>query len=84
MFGLGSKKEELEPAVQRKLPIGGQKPKPKKPPKPWGKKERYLVATILAVTVIASLVGFVASQGFSMPELYLPDISTDKTIEIEK
>ncbi len=59
--------------------------KPKKaPPKPWGKKERYLVATILAITIIASLIGFVMSQGFSLPELYLPDISTDKTIEIEK
>lgn len=83
MFGLGRKKQEKEPIVQG--PHGVMPARPKKPPKkPWGKKERYLVATILAITVIASLIGFITSQGFSMPELYLPDISTDKTIELEK
>ncbi|MBI3290486.1 hypothetical protein HYZ78_03770 [Candidatus Microgenomates bacterium] len=79
------KKQELEQVVRDPrtgLPV--IKPKPKKVTKPWGKKERYLVATILAVTIIASLVAFIGSQGFSLPELYLPDISTDRTIEIEK
>ena len=86
MWGLRKIKEEPERVIydpRTGAPI--QKSKPKKaPPKPWGKKERYLIATILAITIIASLIGFITSQGFSIPELYLPDISTDKTIELER
>lgn len=82
-MGFGKKKDDSEPIVQG--PRGVMPARSKKPPKkPWGKKERYLVAIILAITIVASLIGFITSQGFSMPELYLPEISTDKTIELER
>src|SRR4030042_3179278 len=64
------------------------KRKKKEPPKPWTKKERYLVLLVLGITVIiSSLLGLSAREwklpGF--PRLKLPSFSLFKseTIVIE-
>lgn len=57
-------------------------PRPKKEVKPWGRKERLLVAAILLITVLAGLISWLGSQGVSFPRFSLEVPST--TIELEK
>lgn len=84
------KKSALQPEVQlssRETKSGGSETRPakprKEPPKPWGRKERILIGTILAATVIAGILSLISSQGgLSLPNLTLEVPST--TIELEK
>lgn len=65
------------------------KRKRKEPPKPWGKKERIIVLSILLLTVLISLFLDLSSRNFKLPglprlKLIKPgfDIFEDKTIII--
>ncbi|MBI2405504.1 hypothetical protein HYV21_00410 [Candidatus Microgenomates bacterium] len=57
-------------------------PRPKKEVKPWGKKERLLVAAILLITVLAGFISWLGGRGVSLPDVSLEVPST--TIELEK
>ncbi len=69
------------------------KKKRKEPPKPWGKKERLIVLSVLVVTLLVSSVLFLTSKGFTFPKLSLdlnmPNFGSfnflkEETIEIGK
>lgn len=51
------------------------KRKRKEPPKPWGKKERYIVLGLLSLTIFTSAILAISARDFKLPGL--PRLSTD-------
>lgn len=62
------------------------KKKRKEPPKPWGKKERLIVAAVLATTALVAAFLAISARGFRFPEL--PKINLNifsgETITLQK
>lgn len=54
------------------------KKKRKEPPKPWGKKERLLVLSILVITVVLSGILALTARGFNFPNFSKVKISFPK------
>lgn len=77
--------DEDEPRKIRDLKPNNKK-KRKEPPKPWGKKERLIVAIVLGTTAIIAAFLAISARGFRLPEL--PKINLNifsgETITLEK
>lgn len=76
--------KDLKPANRKKR---------KEPPKPWGRKERYIVLAVLAATIIVAVFLTMSSQNsinikFHKPSLrfdfFRPNLFEEKVIIIQK
>lgn len=66
--------KDLEPRNKQSLAGFAGKKKRKEPPKPWGKKERMTVLTVLLVTILISGVLALTARGYNLPELNTFDL----------
>jgi len=78
ILGRKKKKEEEEELDEeedlKEKPVKTRKPKEKverkkKPPKPWGKRERYILLVFLGITVIPSAILALSSRSWKLPGL---------------
>lgn len=68
--------EEEEPLPRRVRDLSPKnKRKRKEPPKPWGKKERYIVLGIFLITIFTSAILAISARDFKLPGF--PRFSTD-------